>query len=117
MTDCRVETNGRDTILHLSGELLIDYAARLKSILVDALSISDRVEIDISSVTAVDVSCLQLFCAAHRTSTDTHKVMEFIDAPSSVFADMIRRSGCIRSGACVLDRITPCVWREERYDG
>ena len=116
MTDCRLETNGKDTILYLSGEILIDYAARLKSILIDALSISDRVEIDISSVTAIDVSCLQLFCAAHKTSTDMNKVLDLLDAPSSIFADMVRRAGCIGSGGCALDKITPCVWREERYN-
>ncbi len=51
MTDCRVEARGTTTILHLSGELMIDYAARLRSILVDSLQKADRIEIDLSSVT------------------------------------------------------------------
>jgi ABC-type transporter Mla MlaB component len=117
MADCRVETNGREKILHLSGELLIDYAGQLRNILIDYLKDTDRAKIDISSATAIDISCLQLFCAAHKTSAEMDKVLDLLDAPSAVFADTVRRAGCIRPCGCTLDKVTPCLWREERFGG
>jgi anti-anti-sigma regulatory factor len=116
MTDCRVETKDRDTILRLSGELLIDYAAQLRSILIDSLREADRVEIDLSSVTAVDISCLQLFCAAHKTSVRMNRSLRFLGVRSVVLRQTARQAGWLRSSGCVPDKSTKCVWREEGYD-
>jgi anti-anti-sigma regulatory factor len=117
MTDCRVEAKSTATILHLSGELMIDYAARLRSILIDSLRKADRIEIDVSSVTGIDISCLQLFCAAHKTSAGMNKFLGFLDGPSSVLKQTARQAGWLRSTGCMPDRSMECVWKEERYRG
>ncbi|HVN97187.1 MAG TPA: STAS domain-containing protein [Syntrophorhabdaceae bacterium] len=117
MTDCVVEKNNNETILHLSGELQIEYAAQLRSLLADSLREADLVKIDLSSVTAADISCLQLFCAAHKTSLAANKLLDLIGIPSTAFKDLARRTGCIRSSGCNPDKGTSCLWSEEKYYG
>ncbi len=116
MTDCQVETKDDTTILRLSGELMIDYAARLRSILFDSLRRADRVEIDISSVTGIDISCLQLFCSAHKTSMSMNKVLGFLDGPSAALRQTVRQAGWLRSIGCMPDKAAECVWRQEGCD-
>ncbi len=113
MTDCRLEANGNATILHLSGELMIDYAVRLRSILSDSLRTADRIEIDVSSVTGIDVSCLQLFCAAHKTAVSMNRSMHFLGVRSPVLKQTARRVGWLRPAGCMPDKGTECHWAEE----
>jgi anti-anti-sigma regulatory factor len=112
MADCEMETNERALILHLSGEVMIAYADQLRSILIDSLEKADRIEIDTESVTGVDISCLQLFCAFHRTSVHMNKSVAFLNVPSG-FRQAIRQAGFTGSGGCG-DKGAGCLWSEER---
>jgi len=116
MTDCRVEAKGNATILHLSGELMIDYATQLRSILSDSLQEADCIEIDVSSVTGIDVSCLQLFCAAHKTSVAMNRSLRFLDVRSAVLRQTARHAGWLRPAGCMPDKGTRCLWQEEGSD-
>ncbi len=113
MAECRIETNDAGLVLHLGGALLMDYADQLRSLLVRSLTVSDHIEIDVASVTSVDISCLQLFCAAHRTSTSSRKRVEFLHE-SSAFQQAARQAGFTRSRGCMADKGIPCIWREEK---
>jgi ABC-type transporter Mla MlaB component len=115
MTECRVETKDKDMILHFSGELLIDYADQLKSILMDSLKKAKHIEVDVSSVTEADVSCLQLLCSAHRTSKRENKVFGLGDNASDSFKKSVRQAGYARPNGCVLDTSKQCMWKEERF--
>ncbi len=112
MSDCRVEANGNATILHLSGALMIDYATRLRSILSDSLKSADRIEIEVSSVTGIDVSCLQLFCAAHRTSVRMNRPLRILDDRSAVFRQTARHAGWLRPAGCTPGKGAGCLWAE-----
>ncbi len=54
------------TTLRLEGELEIDSAAELQAQLVEALSPGEPIQIAMESVTAVDITGLQLLTAAER---------------------------------------------------
>jgi anti-anti-sigma regulatory factor len=112
MTDFNIENRGDAKVLHVSGELVIQHAHRLASKLVESLSDADRVEIDLSSVTNVDISCLQLFCAAHKTSMQLNKLLEFDGTCPDVFKQVVKNAGYLRHAGCVLDVDDTCLWKE-----
>jgi anti-anti-sigma factor len=52
--------------VRLQGEIDIRSAAEFKQVLVDALAFPVGFEVDLGGATAVDITGLQLLCAAHR---------------------------------------------------
>ena len=117
MTDCQVVAKGKDAILRLAGELLIHDACRLRSMLIESFNKADRIEIDASSVTEADVSCLQLLCSAHRTSKLMNKFFGLSENASASFKKSVRQAGYARPSGCVLDTDKQCIWKEERFCG
>jgi ABC-type transporter Mla MlaB component len=70
--------NGRR--LSLEGELTVSNAADLRQGLLAALEQSDRLELDLDAVTAIDLAGLQLLCSAQRTAMAGEKSLTFKDA-------------------------------------
>ena len=115
MTDIVIEERGSTEILHLSGELVVRHANRLSSGLVAALNGAESVEIDLSSVTEVDISCLQLLCAAHKTATRQHRLLR-VDGPCpDVFKRVLSTAGYLRQTGCVLGTSHTCLWNGVTY--
>ena len=69
--------NGRS--LCLEGELTVSNAADLRQGLLEALEQSDRLELDMDAVTAIDLAGLQLLCSAHRTAVAREKSLTLKD--------------------------------------
>ncbi len=117
MADCITEDKGDIRILRLSGELTIQDADRLRSTLIEELARVDRIGIDLSSVTDVDIACLQLFCAAHKTSMDSDKLIKFEGVLPNLFKQAVKNAGYLRYTRCARDVNGECLWMGERYDG
>ena len=115
MTDVAIEDRGSTQILHLSGELVVRHTDRLFSGLVAALGGAERVEIDLSSVTDVDISCLQLLCAAHKTSIRQHKPLRVEGPCPDVFRRALNNAGYLRRTGCVLGTSHACLWNGVTY--
>lgn len=62
--------------LVLSGELTLPYAAQLKTEILETMTEVQRLVVKFKDVTAADLSCLQLFCSAHRSAADQQKTFE-----------------------------------------
>lgn len=79
-------------VLTFEGSLGIQDNEELKSNFVNALHTVDKVILNVKNIYDIDISCLELFCSAHRTSVKLQKTLSFSDSISGL------RKGSGRSG-------------------
>lgn len=104
------ELSGNTTILRLDGELTIERVAELKTMLAKSLERADHVHIQLEAVTEADISCLQLFCSAHRTALSLNKNLTLNCKESEVFRQVVEHSGYSRQKGCTLNSSECCLW-------
>lgn len=98
-------------VLTIEGAMTVQRAGELKARLVDALARSDRVAIDLSRVTEVDLCGLQLLCSAQRTAPQSRKRLAIAGPVPEVFRSAAADAGvCVRSG-CGADDTGKCPWK------
>jgi len=107
-----LEDMDKGKILKLYGELTIQSADELKTILCESLNAVNSLMIDIESVTEIDLSCLQLLCAAHQASINEGKLLEFSKKWPESFAHIARESGYASQTGCNFHRNKECVFTE-----
>jgi ABC-type transporter Mla MlaB component len=99
--------------LTLTGELTISRAAELLAVLKETLGRNQEVLVRLSDVTALDVSCLQLLCSAHRTAAALNKVLALDGPLPERFRKIMQRAGFKRRNGCAFSPKTKCLC----YDG
>lgn len=77
----------------LQGELTISHVGEIRNSLVEAFDSAERVTVDVSSTTDVDVAGVQLLCACQRTSTSRGKKMCLQLGDNKRFADFLEEIG------------------------
>ena len=97
--------------LRLEGDLTIERAAELLEAFRQALAASDQVEMEFGEVGTVDLSCLQLLCAAHRTAVAQGKQFCFTGQRPHFLSEAGQKAGFIRKTKCQMnpDR-QDCLW-------
>lgn len=88
-----LKKTGQGCELVLDGKLTLEHAEKLKNALMEALEGGDPVVINAEKVIEVDLSSLQLFCAAHKSAVNTQKNIAFSNHISEVFKKTVRDSG------------------------
>lgn len=105
-----VEKSGKKGVLACKGELTINQANALKKALTRALKKVQHLVLDLKNVEGLDVSCLQLFCAAHKTAAQSKKKLVLgKDMPEDVINDL-SRLGYLRPVGCMQQ--DNCLWKE-----
>lgn len=98
--NCELKESGDRTMLALSGECTIECAKDLAKALLEALSSRDRLVVNFEGVEAVDLSCLQILCSAHRSAVKAGKTLMFHPArPDALFRAALD-AGYVRTTAC-----------------
>jgi len=97
-------------VVALRGDLTIAHAADLKQLLHESLDRSQRIAVRLEDVTAVDLSCLQLLCSAHRTASTLDKRLTLEGARPSLFRQAMQQAGFMRQKGCSLNHNTTCLW-------
>lgn len=96
--------------LRLGGELTVANGAGLRERLLAAMEASDRVEIDLDQVTAVDLAGLQLLCSAHRTAVEQGKVVTLKDQSAPVLRQVRVSAGFVFHRSCRFNPDAACFW-------
>lgn len=97
--------------VRLTGELTVGHASELKALLRKALQgSSGRIQIKFEDVTAVDLSCLQLLCSAHRTASVMNSRLRLAGERPALFCQTMRAAGFTRQRGCGLTPNTDCLW-------
>ncbi|HAM53438.1 MAG TPA: hypothetical protein DCP92_23110 [Nitrospiraceae bacterium] len=79
-------------VLVVGGSLAIENAAEIRKMLLDALEKSDRVVVRIAEDSEIDLSFIQVLCAAHHTAVKTNKTFEMDRAPNA-FSRAVQDAG------------------------
>ncbi len=101
--------SGDTGTLALSESLTIEDAAGLKEAVGDALTSSANLTVDLAAVDAIDLCCLQVLCAAHRTAVSRNKTLTILN-PRDGFRETIRETGFLRHVGCMDTGDHRCLW-------
>ena len=108
--------NGADKpdarILTVKGEMTIQNASEIRSALLEAFADVEVLSLDMAEVTEIDLTGLQLLCAAHRTATTDKKSFCISGTDNETVKSMIRDAGFDRHTGCVHDIDKTCIWVE-----
>ena len=110
MITFNVEQPGDIGVLTLEGSFSIQDIGELKTNLISALHTGDKVFLNVTNISDVDISCLELFCSAHRTSVSCRKTLAFSSSISGPFRKVVNEGGFKRHVGCMLDVQKTCLW-------
>ena len=104
------DPKGGKEILKVSGGVTIGEAGELRDALLAALDGEAEVEVDVSGLTGIDLTGLQLMCAAHQSAGTSGKSLHIVDGGNGTFRDMATGAGFRRHTGCAYDRACSCIW-------
>lgn len=97
-------------ILRVSGGAGIGDARGLQEALIQALEGATEVQVDVSGMTGIDLTGLQLLCAAHQSALLGGKSLHITDGGNATFRDMAAGAGFQRHTGCARDNSCSCIW-------
>jgi anti-anti-sigma regulatory factor len=104
------DPTGGKGVLKVSGGVTIGEAGDLRQALLAALDEAKEVEVDVSGMTGIDLTGLQLMCAAHQSAGKSGKSLHIFDGGNGTFRDMATAAGFRRHTGCAYDRACSCIW-------
>jgi len=111
--NCSLEQSEETATLTITGSMTIEDAADLKTALTVSLAGSSLSEVDLSKADAIDLSCLQVLCSAHRAAIHSGKKLVLSRAADS-FITCLEDAGFPRQSGCLQQDGVPCLWQEEK---
>ena len=109
----RDHSSGKQGSITLGGKLTVKRAEELRLLFMTALTEADDVEVDFGPVTEVDLSCLQLLCAAHRSASRIKRRFSLSADWPERFKQTVEDAGYVRLTGCRLDVDHNCLWVKE----
>ena len=97
--------------LVLSGSLSLRSASDIRKQLLVALDEADTVKLLLQDVEDVDLSLVQIICAAHRSAVSNNKVLLLQDKLPDAFVQIIEDAGLNGHIGCSTDDRGCCVWQ------
>ncbi len=101
---------GKEGVLSLMGNVTLVEALETKKALLEAIEAVDRLHLDLQAIESVDVSFIQLLCAAHRECILSRKEI-FVqgDAPATI-EGFLERAGYSKQHGCFSGAQASCLW-------
>jgi anti-anti-sigma factor len=106
---------GENGQINLSGELTVQYASELHAALVEAQNTVTDLVVNLEDISEVDVSCLQLMCAAHRSAVRFQKSFALGKVCPEV-KKAVEETGYIRRMGCLQGSGANCLWLDSGKD-
>lgn len=106
------EKDGDREVLVVSGDLTIAAAGALKEALRQLVQAGPNMTVRAERVRAVDISFLQLLCAAHHTAAERNRTLQVAGTDREPFATLLRTSGFLRHIGCRESTRRSCLWAE-----
>jgi anti-anti-sigma factor len=101
---------GQEVVLSLSGGLTIAEAHETKEVLLGAIGQSDTLRLDLAGVDAVDISFLQILCAAHRECLLSGKDIVLQGVVTDTLKDFLDRAGYNKPCGCFSGAKESCLY-------
>ena len=109
--NCSLEQSEETSTLSISGPMTIEDAANLKTALAGVIADSFRIEVDLNAVAAIDLSCLQVLCSAHRAAVHSGKKLSIRSTPEALLT-CLEDAGFPRHSGCLQQEGESCLWQE-----
>jgi len=98
--------------LKLAGSVTIGQAAALQQALLTALGSADEVRVDLSEITEIDLTGLQLLDASHRSALMSGQLFCLDHGGNPSFRAAVDSAGFRRHTGCERDINGSCIWVE-----
>jgi anti-anti-sigma regulatory factor len=102
--------SGDTGVLTLTGDLTIGYARELKAALLTSMVRTSQVTVKLGRVTALDLSCLQVLCSAHRSFYLKNKELSVTGKGREVLRKEALRAGFFTGRGCDFSPKEACLW-------
>lgn len=109
MTNWSYDPDNDSGTLSVDGDMTINHIGDLKERLVEAFESAEKVIVDVSAATAVDVAGLQLLCACHRFSSGRGKKMCLHLGENGGFSQFLDEVGFSQDFICKHDESNQCL--------
>jgi len=108
MMTSRFEQIQESGSLALAGELIVDHAAELRKVLLDAFANIRSLVLVMNGVTRVDMFGLQVLCAAHQFAQKAGKELTLAHPQPEALRDAVVLSGYGHGAQCSKEK--NCPW-------
>jgi len=98
------------TAVEMHGKCTIEAAGRIRTLLMERLAEPGGVLLNLSDVDEVDLSFLQLLCAAHKSASNSGKTFGLEGALSEPLIRKAREAGFACRGECGPHLNEECLW-------
>ncbi len=89
------------TVLRIRGELTIENAEELRTLLMKTTEGTDTLSLDLSEIDTIDVAGLQILCSAHRSWLGAQRKVVCTPGTIDTLAEAAVEAGFIRSSGCM----------------
>ncbi len=104
--------DGKEGTLTLAGDLTMAHVLKTKKAVLGAIGEVDTLRLDLKEVAEVDVSFVQLLCAAHRECFLSEKGLFLEGEVSNVMENLLERAGYLKQCGCFPAAKKSCLWSE-----
>ncbi|MBR0830216.1 STAS domain-containing protein [Bradyrhizobium manausense] len=96
-----ISAGGSEGRVRLQGSLTLRDAKQVQGLLLDAISASREVEIDVSDVSSIDVSIIQLIVSARKSAEQRGRKLALATESNGAFRATLAKAGFLGDdGAC-----------------
>ena len=97
--------------IEFSGSLTVARAVEVREALLQAMAPGEDVEVVIGDIAAVDLTFLQILCAAHRAAVERGRQVCLAKDLPALLQQTIDISGFARHESCPRGGSAPCLWQ------
>ena len=112
MVETKREKDGNREVLVVSGNLTVAAAGAIMEALLQLLDAGADMVVKVERIGSMDVTFLQLLCAAHRAAADRQRTLKIAGAEREPFASLLRSSGFLRHIGCRENTRRTCFWAD-----
>jgi len=106
-----IDINGTVAAVTLTGGVTIEYAVQLKELLSRVLPDATEVIVNLENITHLDLSGIQLLCAASRSLEGGRTTLVAEWGDGEVVHAALVEAGFNRHGVCAEQRCETCFWK------
>lgn len=103
---------GIEGLLSLWGDMTMPHAQEIRTTLLEAVDKVDTLSLDLDEIESVDVSFVQLICAAHRECEKNDKMIFLQGKKEGSVHDILQRTGYSKQIGCPAGSQKSCLWKK-----
>lgn len=113
--ECEINRADSTAELALLGDVTIEDVAVLRDALLEQYSMVDELIVNMSGVSQIDLTCLQLFCSYHLAAIKGGKTISLLNISGPTRSALVSL-GFIRHVGCRNDSNHNCLWVEKNSE-